>query len=705
MARDPREQAEETARIVEDAFRNIAANVQDIFNDALDASDTFGKTLGKDITKNLNSIARSQNQIISNAEKLALGEAKSKDIRNQILKQKVKEEQIERQIQIAMDAGIDVGDELLRQKQESIDYNEQIIGQLNEQLDLTEDIENLSSPYEKMAKDIKSIPGIGRSLAGPFESMAKGAKNTATSLVMSGKKAKGLGAGMKVAGGAFKGLAKGIAGSAGGPFLILTKLAQVFVNALLGANAQAVELSRNLGLNNTQAEQFKTTIDDIAFRGMNAAVANSKNLQKALFAQNKSLGFNLQANIETSEIEKQRLSQVTDINERLGLSEQSFSNLLNLSRVTGESEKDILDTINSTVYQVGLQNKMMFNTREILEEVLQTSDSIALQFSFNVREIAKATAEAKLLGFSLSDIEGTQSNMLNFESSIAAELEAEILTNKELNLERARAFALQGDLLNLGKELSREMGTFAEFQDMNILQQNALAKAVGMSREELTNVFKEQEKVQSIQKLMADEKFKEYAIEQLKMKGMKDLSDNAIKAFIRTGALTGKYAKVLGEDLTASLKRETAQKNFERSLESLQEILTRLVNSNVLDYLANTFERFAMAIAGGQSLTGMFFRGGLSESAIEKGKGELGTKNRAIEVVQQGANAITPFAEGGIVTQPTRALIGEAGAEAVIPLNEFNAKLDQLIAAVTANRDVYMDGRLVGDAIEARSFK
>lgn len=498
MAEDPRERAKDTARIVEDAFRNIAANVQDIFNDALDASDTFGKTLGKDITKNLNNIARSQNQIISNAEKLALGETKSKDIRNQILKQKVKEEQIERQIQMAMDAGIDVGDELLRQKQESLDYNEQIIDQLNEQLKLTEDIENLSSPYEKMAKDIKSIPGIGRSLAGPFESMAKGAKNTATSLVMSGKKAKGLGAGMKVAGGAFKGLAKGIAGSAGGPFLILTKLAQVFVNALLGANAQAVELSRNLGLNNTQAEQFKTTIDDIAFRGMNAAVANSKNLQKALFAQNQALGFNLQSNIAISEVEKQRLAQVTDINERLGLSEQSFSNLLNLSRITGESENDILSTINSTVYQVGLQNKMMFNTREILEEVLQTSDSIALQFSFNVREIAKATAEAKLLGFSLKDIEGTQSNMLNFESSIAAELEAEILTNKELNLERARAFALQGDLLNLGKELSREIGTFGEFQRMNILQQNALAKAVGMSREELTGVFKEQEKVRRI---------------------------------------------------------------------------------------------------------------------------------------------------------------------------------------------------------------
>ena len=75
------------------------------------------------------------------------------------------------------------------------------------------------------------------------------------------------------------------------------------------------------------------------------------------------------------------------------------------------------------------------------------------------------------------------------------------------------------------------------------------------------------------------------------------------------------------------------------------------------------------------------------------------------DIEQRGIKPLEEFAVGGIVNRPTRALIGEAGAEAVIPLNEFYAKIDQLISAVTANRDVYMDGRLVGDAVAARSFK
>ena len=57
------------------------------------------------------------------------------------------------------------------------------------------------------------------------------------------------------------------------------------------------------------------------------------------------------------------------------------------------------------------------------------------------------------------------------------------------------------------------------------------------------------------------------------------------------------------------------------------------------------------------------------------------------------------MATGGIVTGPTRALVGEAGAEAVIPLNEFYAKLDELIAAVKQGQIITMDGNKVGKSL------
>ena len=65
----------------------------------------------------------------------------------------------------------------------------------------------------------------------------------------------------------------------------------------------------------------------------------------------------------------------------------------------------------------------------------------------------------------------------------------------------------------------------------------------------------------------------------------------------------------------------------------------------------------------------------------------------------------TPLATGGIVTKPARALVGEAGPEAVIPLREFYAKMDELINVVKEGGDVVMDGRKVGSTLQLASYK
>jgi len=59
------------------------------------------------------------------------------------------------------------------------------------------------------------------------------------------------------------------------------------------------------------------------------------------------------------------------------------------------------------------------------------------------------------------------------------------------------------------------------------------------------------------------------------------------------------------------------------------------------------------------------------------------------------------MAAGGIVTGPTNALVGEAGAEAVIPLREFYAKIDELIAAVKQGGNIYLDGAAVSTRLQS----
>jgi hypothetical protein len=79
------------------------------------------------------------------------------------------------------------------------------------------------------------------------------------------------------------------------------------------------------------------------------------------------------------------------------------------------------------------------------------------------------------------------SQLLDFESSIENELSAELLTGKNLNLERARGLALNGDSAAAVEEMAKQVGTAADFTKMNVIQQESLAKAVGMSADELAN--------------------------------------------------------------------------------------------------------------------------------------------------------------------------------------------------------------------------
>ena len=69
----------------------------------------------------------------------------------------------------------------------------------------------------------------------------------------------------------------------------------------------------------------------------------------------------------------------------------------------------------------------------------------------------------------------------------------------------------------------------------------------------------------------------------------------------------------------------------------------------------------------------------------------------------------TALATGGIVTQPTRALVGEAGAEAVIPLDRLMSEFKEMRAILTqiANREgtVYLDGTKVGTAMAMSTYK
>jgi hypothetical protein len=85
-------------------------------------------------------------------------------------------------------------------------------------------------------------------------------------------------------------------------------------------------------------------------------------------------------------------------------------------------------------------------------------------------------------------VDDIAASLTDFQSSISNELEAELLTGKDLNLEKARELALNNDLEGVSKELFKNSSDIAEFGKMNRIQQESYAKALGMTKDQLAKM-------------------------------------------------------------------------------------------------------------------------------------------------------------------------------------------------------------------------
>ena len=235
-------------------------------------------------------------------------------------------------------------------------------------------------------------------------------------------------------------------------------------------------------------EEINTIGDSVD--SLNMGYVNMADYIKAASALTKDLGMNAK-NI----FEPEDLIEVSQMTDEIGLSAGAATKLAKFSALNGKSVRSSNESITEGVKSANSQNKTAYNTQQILEDIGNTSQGIAVSYAGYPKKLGEAATAAKSLGMNLDGVDKIASSLLSFESSISAELEAELMTGKSLNLEKARQAALNNDLATVATEITKQVGSSADFAKMNRKEQEALAKAVGMQRDELAGslVAKEME--------------------------------------------------------------------------------------------------------------------------------------------------------------------------------------------------------------------
>ena len=221
-----------------------------------------------------------------------------------------------------------------------------------------------------------------------------------------------------------------------------------------------------------------------AFAGLNdELVTNVENLElMAAFA--KETGRDLSTLFSSQEV-----GVIRSIGDNLGYSAEESSKLALNTALSGINAKEFTDEAFRGAQEVAVASGTTLNLGQAMGEASKLSGALALNLSNNPAELGRATAEAQRLGLNLQQLEGIASGMLDFESSIQSELEAQLLTGKRINLAKAREAALRGDMATLASEIGKQEGVMQAFATKNVVAQEAAAKAVGMTRNELAKVI------------------------------------------------------------------------------------------------------------------------------------------------------------------------------------------------------------------------
>ena len=187
------------------------------------------------------------------------------------------------------------------------------------------------------------------------------------------------------------------------------------------------------------------------------------------------------------------LVTMTSLTDRLGMASNEAGNLALLARTQGKNTEDVLSNTVATVSALSKQNGVAINAKSILDEISKTTAAITVSLGMNPVLLAEAATEARLLGSNLSQVDLIAASLLDFESSISNELSAELLTGKQINLEKARLAALNNDLATVSKEIGQNEEVINVFATGNRIQQEAIAASMGMTREDMAKMVQQQQ--------------------------------------------------------------------------------------------------------------------------------------------------------------------------------------------------------------------
>lgn len=351
------------------------------------------------------------------------------------------------------------------------------------------------------------------------------------------------------------------------------------VDGIKRLDAASVELEKSLNMNTTEAINLQKSFIETAntIPGLTA-----EHLNKSLLEANGALGTTAAMSMET-------LSTFATMTKQMGITADEAGKLNQFSLATGQNFQDFTNEAIGSVKVLNAVNGTAIDYKDILKDVNSMSNAVKLSTNAQGKNLAEAAYQAKKMGLSMGELDSIAGGLLDFEQSIANELEAELLLGRDLNLEKARAAALDNDLVKMGEELQKQGITKEKFGKMNRIEQESIAKAMGMTRDSMADMFVKQEALNALSVKGAttvDEAVKKKYEEAMAIEDVKK-REAALKALRETEG---------AKEITRQLEAQTAAEKAMQAQIQIADNLAKAFPTEAIEGMKNAMDKLAKYI-------------------------------------------------------------------------------------------------------------
>ena len=387
-------------------------------------------------------------------------------------------------------------DEMNEKLEESSNTQDKISGKIDEserrQRNLNKSMGLFGNTLKASEKVLGKIGLGGTRVADALGKATKKGEDLAHKLTDGGKAALGLAGKLRVAATMAKSL---VAALPGGIFTMIlglvNKIKEGFEKGQEAAKKlsdQNVGMARSLGIAQGAANKLAGAARGI---GAGMGITNAQAVESATA---------IQGALETTEkLGGKTLNTFMRLNVFAGYSADTLGEFQKMAKVSGQNAGEMVERFADQVVELKKVNKSALSIRVVMDTVAKAGYHARIQFSGQKDALVKAAFTAKQMGMEIDEMVAATKSLLNIEDSIEAEMEAQLLTGKDINLAKARELALNGKSDEAMQEIMNQMGGAEEFAKLNVIQQESLAKAAGLSLDQFSKAVvakKEQANIQ-----------------------------------------------------------------------------------------------------------------------------------------------------------------------------------------------------------------